>query len=74
MQQHCLLRGHGPFPLGSTFFQEKPSVVQRQRHRMRVKNGNDLRDNTDNMPRPALHWYYCGESTQTALVAVQASI
>ena len=31
MQQHCLLRGHGPFPLGSTFFQEEPSVVQGER-------------------------------------------
>lgn len=27
MQQHCLLRGHGPFPLGSTLVQTKDSAV-----------------------------------------------
>lgn len=27
IQQHCLLRGHGPFPLGSTLVQTKDSAV-----------------------------------------------
>ena len=27
IQQHCRLRGHGPFPLGSISFQETVSVV-----------------------------------------------
>lgn len=27
IQQHCLLRGHGPFPLGSTLVQTKESAV-----------------------------------------------
>lgn len=27
IQQHCLLRGHGPFPLGSTLVQMKDSAV-----------------------------------------------
>lgn len=31
IQQHCRLRGHGPFPFGSTLFQENASGLNFQR-------------------------------------------